>query len=80
MKQDEVVRIEGKAGAFKLLYSHDGGYTRYVVGITREGYFTLLNEVPCFTRGTHEKMAKMHGINLHDFDCITFKEASYYII
>jgi hypothetical protein len=80
MKTSEITRVDGKAGAYKLIYSHDGGFTRYVVAIMGNEYFCLINESACFKRGTHEKMVKLFGANLNDMECATFLEASLYLI
>lgn len=77
MTKESVIRVEGKNGAFKLLYSHDDGYTRHVVEFLPDGYCCRLNEIACFKRGTHEKMARLHGIDLNALPCVTFREASY---
>ena len=76
MRKDEVIRLEGRAGAFRLLYSHDGGFTRHVVEIHPEGYLARVNESPCMRRGTHDRMAAAHGLRLSDLECVTYREAS----
>lgn len=80
MNISEVIRLEGKGGAYSLLYSHDTGYTRHVVVVIDSEYYCLLNEVPVFNRGTHQKMAKLHGLDLSEMNCVTFREASYMTI
>jgi len=80
MNYSDIIKIDGKAGAFKLLYSHNDGFTRHVVAICGSEYFCLLNEVPCFRRSTHEKMAKLHCVDLASLECITFSEAASMII
>lgn len=64
MNTSDVKMIE-RNGAQVLLYSHDDGFTRHVVEISPEGrYRCLLNESPCFRRGTHDRMARLHGLEL----------------
>lgn len=77
MNKEQVIRVEGKSGAYKLLYSHDDGFTRFVVEILPGGYVCRLNESCVFRRGTHEKMALLHGVNLNDLDCQTYREHYY---
>jgi hypothetical protein len=59
-------------GITKLLYSTDDSFTRYVVELMDNSYRCRLNEVPCFKRGTHERMAKAHGVDLNELTCHTF--------
>lgn len=80
MNKSEVLKVDSKAANYCLLYSHDTGYTRHVVAVIGNDYYCLLNEVPVFTRGTHQKMAKLYGLDLNKMDCITFREASYMCI
>lgn len=64
MNLSEVTRID-RQGVIALLYSHDDGFTRHVVEIYRSGQYTCrINEVPCFMRGTHVRMARLHGFTL----------------
>jgi aspartate oxidase len=64
MNLSEVTRID-RQGAIALLYSHDDGFTRHVVEIYPSGqYICRINEVPCFRRGTHDRMARLHGFEL----------------
>lgn len=77
MNKESVTRVDGKQDTFKLLYSHDEGYTRHVVEVLPDGYVCRINEIACFKRGTHEWMARLHGISLNTLPCITFREASY---
>lgn len=77
MNKDQVIRVEGRCGTFRLLYSHDDGFTRYCVEILNDGYVCRLNESAVFDRGTHHKMAKLHGIDLNSMDCQTFREANF---
>lgn len=57
------IKVE-RADRTTLLYSHDDGFTRYAIDIKDGRYSCLLNESPCFRRGTHDHMARAHGINL----------------
>lgn len=77
MTLDEVRRVDGKNGAFRLLYSHDGGFWRHCVEVMPDGYACLIQESYCFTRGTHQAMARLHGVDLSALECQTFREASY---
>lgn len=64
MNISEVTRID-RQGVIALLYSHDDGFTRHVVEIYPSGqYICRINEVPCFRRGTHDWMARLHGFEL----------------
>lgn len=52
-----------------LLYSHDDSFTRHVVEFDQDGYYLCrINEQPCFRRGTHDRMAKLHGFDLNQMD------------
>ena len=64
MNISEVIRID-RQDAIALLYSHDDGFTRHVVEIYPSGqYICRINEAPCFRRGTHDRMARLHGFEL----------------
>jgi hypothetical protein len=76
MRKAEVIRLEGRAGAYSLLYSHDDGFTRHVVEVLPDGYVTRINEVPCMRRGTHDHMASAHGLTLSAMDCKTHRESA----
>lgn len=71
MNDSEIVCVEGKNGAYRLLYTHDDGFTRHVVEIEPDGYSCLINEQRCFTRGTHERMEKLSGVNLNELNKLT---------
>jgi hypothetical protein len=56
-----------RGGVISLLYSHDGGFTRHVVDIFHGEYAVCrINEVESFRRGTHMRMAALHGFDLSD--------------
>lgn len=63
MNSSEVQRIE-RPDTTLLLYSHDDSFTRHVVEIGNNQYQCRINEEPCFRRGTHDRMAKLHGFDL----------------
>jgi hypothetical protein len=71
-----VTLVHGQRGARRLIYSHDGGFTRHVVELLPDGYITRINETPCARRGTHDRMARLFGVDLCAMDCVTWREAS----
>lgn len=64
MNTSDVIKQARKDG-FSLLHSHDDGFTRHRIDFYSDGTFAcLINEQMCFRRGTHDAMAKVHGIDL----------------
>lgn len=72
MNADQIIVVI-KPGKTTLLYSHDDSRTRHAVDlIDGNAYACRLNEIPCFRRGTHERMARLHGDDLTTRQCQTF--------
>ncbi|MGF6440218.1 hypothetical protein [Paraburkholderia youngii] len=72
----QVKRVQ-RTGSVSLLYSHDLGFTRHVVEIFENGtYICHLNESPCFRRGTHEVMARLHGYDLTEMEGVMVARAA----
>lgn len=72
MNADQIIVVISP-GKTTLLYSHDASVTRYAVDLfDGDAYACRLNEVPCFRRGTHDRMARLHGDDLTTRQCATF--------
>lgn len=71
MNKSEVT-VVSRTDKTTLLYSHDTGFTRYAIDLFDDSYACRLNEVPCFRRGTHDRMAVLHGDDLNLLQCRSF--------
>lgn len=68
------VKLIERNGYSSLLYSHDDSITRHVVEIHHDhSYLCRINEVRCFRRGTHDKMARVYGFELSAMNAVSME-------
>ncbi|UYD59185.1 hypothetical protein HPMBJEAJ_00070 [Aeromonas phage avDM6] len=60
-----------------IVYSHDNGFTRYVVQICDGGYACYINESRCFKRKTHDLMMSNCGIDYKEIEPLKWSKEYY---